>query len=469
MTTPETPTEIRLALTRVCIRSGSVLLPGRARSAFPDDGPLDAYDPDGQDAWELELEKGRLHGLGPFLSRHALAVNDEVVVRVRPDGHVVLRARPRARSATRDAAAVRRAVASLVAGGAPRSLDELREEHGLAADAPLEPALEREPRLERRYGRWGLVGAGRPSHLGTPEANDRTSVPVAPSSRSTSDPVAETDRARDDASDADAVPSEGASHEALARARLAFETLGYRVEAGHSGTLALDVRLGRVRSRILVRVLDPGTNPDWTALLRAVRTEGADKLALVGDVRDLTRQERPARGARATLFSWDGLARVADLARTVPIGPVDLAPSFDEDGLHGIGLTRFEARVEQRLREQGRFSLVVERLAGLRGPTVFTVDDIAFDATLSRESILEELERMIGPPLQWIERRGPGEFALRQRIPDALAALETFARTLRERAPDPRRPQVRGADHGSESLLGEEDLRRDRVEASDAD
>jgi hypothetical protein len=453
--TPGSPAEIRFALTRVCLRTGSVLLPGRARSALPDDGPLDAYDPEGQDAWELQLQAGRLHGLGPFLRRHALAVNDEVVVRVRPDGHVVLAARPRARSPRRDAAAVRRAVETLLAGGPPRSLDELREDVGLAPDAPLEAALEREPLLERRHGRWGLVGARDDAPALGPARTEPAAEP--PRSAPAPRPRAQEAARSGDALDEAATPSDGASPEALARARAAFEALGYHVSAAHGGALALDVNLGRARQRILARVLDDGGRPDWSALLRSVREAGADKLALVGDVRDLTRLERPARGARATLFDWDGLRRAEELARTVAIGPVDLAPCFEEEGLHGAGLRRFEARIERRLQDQGRFSLVVERLAALRAPALFTVDDLAFDATLSRESILEELERMAAPPLQWTERRGPGLFALRQSVPDALASLETFARSLRERCPDPTRPRVRGADDEG-VLLGREDL-----------
>ncbi len=455
MPTSGSPAEIRFALTRVCLRTGSVVLPGRARTALPEDGPLEAYDPEAQDAWELQLQAGRLHGLAPFLRRHALAVNDEVVVRVRPDGHVVLAARPRARSATRDAAALRRVVETLLAGGPPRSLEELREDVGLAPDAPLEAALEREPLLERRHGRWGLIGARDDASPLGPARPEPAAAPAAPAPS----PRARSEDGARDGGDLDdpTPPSDAASPQALARARSAFEALGYRVSAARGGALALDVNLGRARQRILTRVLDDGARPDWSALLRAVRDEGADKLALVGDVRDLTRLERPARGARATLFSWDGLRRAEELSRTVPIGPVDLAPCFEEDGLHGAGLRRFEARIERRLQDQGRFSLVAERLAALRAPALFTVDDLAFDATLSRESILEELERMAAPPLQWTERRGPGLFALRQSVPDALASLETFARSLRERCPDPTRPRVRGADDEG-MLLSREDL-----------
>ena len=471
------PNEVRLALTRVCLRTGSVLLPVRARGALPADGRIEAFDPEGQEAWDLEIEAGRLHGLGPFLQRHGLAVNDEVVLRARPDGHVVVSARPRARSASRDARAVRRAVESLLAGGAPRTTDELREDHGLADDAPLEVALSREPLLERRYGRWSVVGSDeRGGPLG--HSHTRTDASPHPSARGPSEnaPSASAPSPRprsvshERSADADAeqaderfpeagAPTERASPEALASAREAFAALGYAVASGGGGTLRLEARLGRTRTRILARVLDAGTRPDWSALLHAVRSEGADRLALVGDVRDLTRLERPARGARATLWSWHGLRRVRELALSVPIGPTDLAPCFDEGGLHGAGLERFEARIERRLAEQGTFAAVAERLAELRAPSVFTVDDLVTDASLPRETIVTELDRMAAPPLQWTERRGPGEFALRQSVADALVRLEAFARSLRERLPDPTRPRVRGADGpGHDELLGADDL-----------
>ena len=472
------PNEVRLALTRVCLRSGSVLLPARARGALPGDGRIEAYDPEGQEAWDLEIESGRLHGLGPFLERHGLHVNDEVVLRARPDGHVVVSARPRARSATRDARAVRRAVDELLAGGPPRTTDELREDHGLADDAPLEAALSREPLLERRYGRWSVVGSeGSGGPLGASHARSDTAQrpsarspssdessanvpsPPAPSVSSQRPANAGERHAHDRSQEAD-LRTERASPEALASAREAFGALGYGVASGEGGTLRLDARLGRTRTRIVVRVVDAGTRPDWSALLQAVRSEGADRLALVGDVRDLTRLERPARGARATLWSWHGLRRVRELALTVPIGPTDLAPCFDEGGLHGPGLERFEARIERRLAEQGTFASVAERLAELRAPCVFTVDDLTNDASLSREAIVTELDRMAAPPLQWTERRGPGEFALRQSVADALVRLEAFARSLRARLPDPVRPRVRGVDDGPghEELLGAEDL-----------
>lgn len=450
------PAEVRVALTRVCLRSGSVLLPLRARGALPERGTLEAYDPEGQDAWDLEIENGRLNGLAPFFEHHALMVNDEMLIRPREDGHVVLLARPRARSSARDARAVRRAVQTLLAGGAPRTEQELREDHGLADDAPLEAALRREPLLERRAGRWAPVGA-RPGDRPAPTPVEASGPPSASPSR-----PAATGRGDEEMR----TPSRGASPETMTRARDAFSALGYRVSAARGGTLRLEAHLGRARVRILARALDDGDAPDWSELLQAVREERADRLALVGDVRDLTRLERPARGARATLWSWDGLGRARDLARSVPIGPLDLMPAFDEGGLHGVGLERFEARVEERLKQQGAFSAVAERLAALRAPALFTVDDLAIDERLPRETIVAELDRMAGPPLQWTERRGPGEYALHQGVAEGLERLETLARSLRERLPDPKRPRVRGLGPDEEpELLGVEELSVARSDA----
>jgi hypothetical protein len=458
---PSAPPEVRLALTRVCLRHGASLLPHRARGVLPD-GAFEAYDPEGQRTYTLELAGGRLQGLEPFLKDHDLAVNDELALRPRPDGHVVLLARPRARSAARDGRAVRRAVQGLVDGGPPRTLEELRNDHGLAADAPLETALTREPLLERRGGRWGLIGGHREAvdgrfGVGTAvDAPDPGRVDAGASSLAASHDTQDAP----DAYDASA-PSDGASPESMSRARDAFMALGYQVAAGRGGTLQLTANLGRVRQTVLARVLDEGDRPDWNALLQAVRAEPADHLALVGDVRDLTRLERPARGARATLWSWDGLERARTLAETVPIGPLDLAPAFEDVGLHGVGIERFEARIDARLQEQAAFSAVAERLAALRAPAVFTVDDLRSDERLPRETIVAELERMAGPPLQWTERRGPGTFALRQDIRQALERLAAFARSLAPNLPDPTRPRVRGDESASDApdLLGIEELR----------
>lgn len=91
---------------------------------------------------------------------------------------------------------------------------------------------------------------------------------------------------------------EVSSPEVLARAREAFDALGYEVSAAGEGTLALGAPMGRSRQLALVRVLREGERPDWGDLIRAGRERGADALAVLGDVRDLHPLERPARGRR---------------------------------------------------------------------------------------------------------------------------------------------------------------------------
>ncbi|MDZ7800085.1 MAG: hypothetical protein U5K81_04735 [Trueperaceae bacterium] len=442
--------EVRVSLTRVCLRKGEVAIPFRARSAFEEVRTFRAYDVEEDEEHELEVQSnGRLAGLKPFMEQRGLAVNDVVVVRPQRDGSFVLTAAARPRSSRRDARAVRRAVASLLEGGPPRSLEELREDFALADDAPLRAALEREPTLQRRAGRWGL--ADPPGHAEGGARRER----VTATSRPGPDPRrASLNSVRD---------GEVSSPEVLARAREAFDALGYEVSAAGEGTLALGAPMGRSRQLALVRVLREGERPDWGDLIRAGRERGADALAVLGDVRDLHPLERPARGAQATLWSWEGLERAYALSQTVPIGPVDLAPSFEEDGLHGQGLERFEARIEDRVRARGLFSSVVARLAELRAPTSFTLGDLEDAPSASRDELLAVVDRLTAPPFQWVERVGPGEFALRQSVTDGLAHLSRYAASLARDLPDATRPRVRGLDATQDDaeavdLLGRDDL-----------
>lgn len=444
--------EVRVSLTRVCLRSGEVAIPHRAREAFEEAGTLRARDVEEDQEHELEVtDNGRLAGLKPFMERRELAVNDVIVLRAGRDGSYVLTARTHPRSSRRDARAVRRAVASLLEGGPRRSIEELREDFGLAEDAPLRAALEREPALERRAGRWGLAEpAGEDGSHGTARREH-----VRETLRSGPDPRrASLNSVRE---------GEVSSPEVLARARDAFDALGYEVGAGGEGTLALEARLGRHRQRALVRVLREGERPDWGDLIRTAREREADAVAVLGDVRDLHPLERPARGAQATLWSWEGLMRAQALAETVPIGPIDLAPAFEQDGLYGAGLERFEGRVEDRVQARGLFSDVVARLATLRAPTSFTLGDLEDEGSASREDLLAVVERLIAPPFQWIERLGPGEFALRQPVTEGLGHLARYASSLARELPDATRPRVRGLDVDDGSgeapdLLGSEEL-----------
>jgi chemotaxis protein histidine kinase CheA len=228
------------------------------------------------------------------------------------------------------------------------------------------------------------------------------------------------------------------------RAREAFATLGYRVEGLAHGQLMLHADFGRRFERILVHVLPDDQRLDWAALLARRREAGATHLAVVGDQRDLHRLVAPADLAKSTLWSWAGLDRVLELAAAMPIGPFDLEGHFERDGLYEYGLDRFERSIAKRVQERGAFSAVLERLAMLKAPAVFLLEDVAGSADVPREQALRVLERLAEAPWHLVSRIDSGEFCLRFRVHDALDQIGAYAASLRVRLPERQRDRVRG-------------------------
>ncbi len=230
------------------------------------------------------------------------------------------------------------------------------------------------------------------------------------------------------------------------RAREAFAGLGYRIEGLAHGQLMLHADLGRRQYRVLLHVLPDGERLDWAALLARRRDSGAVYLAVLGDHSDLHRLTAPADLARATLWSWAGLERVLELSKTVMLGPVDLEPHFERDGVFEYGLERFERTIAKRVQERGVVSAVLTRLAGLRAPTVFLVDDIVGEPDVPRDQIVRVLERLAEAPFHLISKVDSGEFCLRYRVQDALEQVADYATSLRARLPERQRERVRGFD-----------------------
>ncbi len=240
------------------------------------------------------------------------------------------------------------------------------------------------------------------------------------------------------------------------KARESFARLGYRVEGLAHGQLMLHADLGRRQERVLVHVLPDGQRLDWAALLARRREAGAQQLAVVGDHRDLHRLVSPAELAKATLWSWAGIDRVVALAADLPIGPFDLEPHFERDGLFEYGLERFERAVARRVQERGTFSTVLERLASLKAPSVFVLDDVVGGGDVPRDQALRVLERLGEAPLHLVTRVDSGEFCLRYRVHDALDGLAAYATSLRARLPERQRARVRGVDGGVDPIGAEE-------------
>ncbi|MFO7544692.1 MAG: hypothetical protein R6W77_04270 [Trueperaceae bacterium] len=244
-----------------------------------------------------------------------------------------------------------------------------------------------------------------------------------------------------------------AASELVSRLRAVVTPIGFRVEPLGRGVLHLHADMGRRGYGVLAQVLPSGERLDWAALLARRRASTMRYLAVFGDHRDLVRLTNPAELARATLWSWEGLERLREMRRTVAVSPVDLESHFERDGLFDHGLARFEQAVAERVAERGAVSEVFTRLAGMRAPTVFLLEELASDAAMSREQTLRILERLADAPFHLVARVDQGEFLLRQRVSDALQGLSDYALSLRSRLPSRQRERLTG--------LGEPDLLTD--------
>ncbi len=266
-----------------------------------------------------------------------------------------------------------------------------------------------------------------------------------------------------------ALSREGAEEDDIAdlqhvsHARELLEGFGFRVEALGQGDLMAHAELGRRGYTVLVHALGFGQRLDWAALLARRRELNARFLAVFGDRRDLGRLQSPAELARATLWSWEGLQRARTLGRSVPVSPFDLQLHFEREGLFDRGLERFEHDVAELVAERGAFSEVLTNLAGLRAPTVFLLEDLAGQGTLSRDAVLRVLERLVEAPFHLVARVAQGEFCLRRPVGEGLANLADYATSLRDRLPSRGRERLTGL--GEPELLQEDELTFDDAEA----
>lgn len=421
---PETHT---YHITRNCLKSGRMFLSPSAKGLFPREGRLQAIDTGSGEAVELTLLNAlTVAGLGPLYKRYALEPNDLLVIR-RDGEHYTLTPTARPRHADYTRPEVQRGLVDRVVEQAPLSEREIRALFSdLPADFDLAKALQQDGRLHKYEGRWQFVSEEAPAE--------------APPRRATVVPY--TARPPEGGSGAaQGGPGDSSLH---ARARGALETFGFRLEPRSSMQLLAHADLGRRHYSALVQLLADGTRLDWTKLLAHRRELGATYLAVFGAHGDLLRLQSPATQARATLWSWAGLERALDLVASVPMSPFDLEPHFARDGLFEEGLRRFERSVERRVDGRGNFSSVLSRLAALRAPSVFLLEDVMVDTDLSRDQVSSILHLLSEAPFHLVSRVDSGEFCLRQGVHENLTQLSRYALSLTERLPARRTEHVRG-------------------------
>jgi len=332
--------------------------------------------------------------------------------------------------------------------GAARALHGAAGVGGAAGDAATRAGVQ--------AGLWGASGEGTGHAAGHPaghpagRAGGASALHGSVTERRVPPATARPSRLGADDEEDDAA---FAASERVSRLRAALTPIGFRLEPVGRGVVHLHAEMGRRGYGVLAQVLPSGERLDWAALLARRRSSSMRYLAVFGDHRDLLRLGNPAELARATLWSWEGLERVRALRRTVAISPADLESHFERDGLFEHGLARFEQAVAERVAERGALSEVFVRLAEMRAPTVFLLEELASDAGMPREQTLRILERLADAPFHLVARVDQGEFLLRQRVSDALQGLSDYASSLRDRLPSRQRERLTG--------LGEPDLLTD--------
>lgn len=434
-------------ITRNCLKSGRIFLSPRSKGFFPREGRFEALDTESGETLELTLlDAVTVAGVGSFYARHNLEPNDLLVIR-RDDDRYSLTPTARPRRADYSRAEVQRQLTDRVVEQAPLSEREIRALFpDLPTDFDLAKVLQNDDRLSKYEGRWQFA------------AEDDAADSAADKPRTQASVTSYVPRPVPGA----AVLNSGelvADSTLHARARDTLTTFGFRLEPRSYLQLLAHADLGRRHYSVLVQLLAEGTRLDWTQLLARRRELGANYLAVFGAHQDLLRLQSPAVQARATLWSWQGLERALDLVAAVPVSTFDLEQHFARDGIFEEGLRRFEKMIERRVDGRGSFSSVLQRLAALRAPSVFLLEDVIVDTNLTRDQALGILNLLAEAPFNLVSRVDSGEFCLRQGVHENLTQVSSYALSLTERLPARRTEHVRGnvAVVGEDAALSAQD------------
>ncbi|MDQ3460839.1 MAG: hypothetical protein M3498_16330 [Deinococcota bacterium] len=505
-------TNLKYSLTRLCLRGGQMTLSSKMMQLFPDAGNVRALDTVKNTDYSLELrDKRLLTGLADFYRTHHMDVNDVVVVSPLEDGRFALTPVVRPKEPTMSDGDLAQLLAYKVLElNAPLSAAELKElfPH-LPKDTDVDRLLMSDIRLVKQGGRWTprrreseeaaraqprpetpavkafelrpdapslephnlephnlepqekgaetpapdgaeTLAQARPEGPAAPSDDDfvfvpkdhaRSRVTVTPYPRGVMFPGETAAEGGDDSVD----------FSLNRKARAFLQDFGYRVEGLSHAQLLAHADLGRHHYNALIHLHPDDARLDWAALLARRRDSKAHYVAVFGRQHDLQRLVSPAELARATLWSWEGLERAHVLLQTLPISPYDLEAHFKREGLFQHGLERFEAAIGKRIAERGHFSAVIGRLAALKAPSIFLLEDVIADLDAPRDQVVKVLEVLAHPPFQMVAKVADGEFCLRYPVAQGLLQLSEYALSLRDRLPNRRHERLRGIEDDEEA------------------
>lgn len=473
--------DYKYTLTRFCLRSGQLTLPQSMLELFPSEGSFTVKDAQQNEAFTLTmLSPRKVSGLGGFFKLHHLEVNDQILIRLQESETYVFTPLPRQKEARfHDPDDALKLLDDLYEKATPLSEAEIRNLYNhVPADLALAELLVEDERFTLQDGRWQVIkpseaeaqeaeqGVEVVTDKVTPGLEEKTEQPEvvplvsdlapnvveedveSPQIKGPRGPSGETKPKRASVTPyprgvifpGDAGLNSQQDESDLSQQQMAKSLLlkaGYRVEGLAHGQLMAHADLGRKHHSILVHIFPEKSKLDWAALLSRRREVKADYIAVFGHELDLIPFEAPAELARASLWSWKGLRRLGEVLEIVPLSPMDLESHFERDGLVGRGLERFERSVQARVAERGVFSAVLTRLAAMKAPTIFMLDDIA-DADLSREQALKVLDLLGQAPFHFVSKVDNGEFCLRFKVGDGLVKVSQYTLSLRDRLPNRR-------------------------------
>ena len=442
--------EYKYVLTRVCLRSGILNLPGSMLGVFPNEGVTSIVDSETGEELELTFEGPRkVAGLADYMHERKLDVNDEIHIKELDNGQFKLRALKHARKPDYRDPEVLSALLDELAEQATRlSEAEIRSFYdGIPDEVNLNAALEQDERFEFREGRWGLPEpepelvteelAPAPVEQSGGQPSQAEHIPREPQ-ESQSQVVS---YAKVEAFPTDTGLNSAAEPTDLSEQQYVKDILrnvGFEVEGLGAGQIRLRADLGRSQYTVFMQILQEGKQLDWDALMSRRRETSSTYAAVVGEHRDLLRLGAPAGMARTTLWAWQGFWRLEALQAALPLSPYDLESHFQRDGLFDHGLERLERAVAKRVAERGAFSSVLSQLARGKAPLLFMLDEVVDDNT-TREEALKVLGLLGQAPFDLISKVTSGEYCLRYSVPESLEQLSDYALSLRARLPNRKR------------------------------
>lgn len=468
---------MRYIVTRPCLQEGSLRLLKYLESSFPQSGPATFVDDKGEEhTVQIDVERGRVWGLGSLYHAQNLGVNDVLVLtglapaRYQVEAVVKPHAPPPApRSEVRHPPETRRVVVSstphvrevrqqvvrtdtvrseltdLTDKKTPEKVEPRRlpslERPGAerAAERATERSADTEVKAEvkaaapqtAQLGQAGQLGRtldvrfhdGEPTSFGpvlnalygTPSNFPVQSVPV----QSVAAKPVPTRPARPVAAPLAAIPAE-AEAQLGELARLT----GYRLEELGGGISRLKAELGTHAYSVLIASHPDGLRqPGWQ--------EEADYRLLL-----TTEQERPAGVSRLTR---EALVALIEHARLAPLSPVDLRGYWKAGSVDLESAASVAELVSSHLAQRGAFSFVLLTLAQQPAHSVISVPRLAerLGSGVNFAELGSILDTLTRAPFLALTPLPGGQYLLRVGVSDLLTDMAEYADGVRRRVRTP--------------------------------